>query len=171
MALGHDSTIRPAQADMVESGLRWGIEGGQRLRPWAIRQAVAIGSWIMSWSDGDGLPDDGAAQPILGNGLSRLSLRQDGAPVDQHDDSPKAKVPWIRFVQSPTVVILSVAAIAQFCWRSTRRRKLRRGLRQVASNRADEGSPPDQRPDMIGAIPWSRITLVARPLFHRSRAV
>ena len=98
MVLGHESKIRPAQADMVQSGLRRGIEGGQRLRPWAIRQAVVIGSWIMSWSDGDGLPDDGVAQPILGNGLSRLGLRQDAAPVDEHDDSPNEKAPWIRLV-------------------------------------------------------------------------
>ena len=100
-----------------------------------------------------------------------MGLRQDGAPVDQRDDSPNEKGPWIRLVSSPTVVILSVAAIAQFCWRSTRRRKLRRGLKQVASNRGDEGSPPDQRPDVSGAIPRSRITLVARPLFQRSLAV
>ena len=125
----------------------------------------------MSWSGSDGLPDYGVVQSILGNGLSRLGLRQDAAPVDEHDDSPNEKAPWIRLVSSPSVVILSVAAIAQFCWRATRRRKLRRGLKQVASNRADEGSPPDQRPDVSGAIPRSRITLVARPLFHRSRAV
>ena len=128
VVLGHESKIRPAQADMVQSGLRRGIEGGQRLRPWAIRQAVIIGSWIMSWSDGDGLPDDGVAQSILGNGLSRLGLRQDAAPVDEHDDSPNAKAPWIRLVSSPSVVILSVAAIAQFCWRATRAAEAAKGI-------------------------------------------
>ena len=35
---------------------------GDGSRPWAIRQAVAIGSWIMSWSDGDDLPDSAVAQ-------------------------------------------------------------------------------------------------------------
>jgi hypothetical protein len=111
----------PAQATMINLDLRRGIAAARGLRQWALRQGEYYLIWAGSWSGERPMSRDTSIRVI--RLIPGLGPRQPaiGSQPNQvvSTDEPDRATSWNNLL-SPSVVVLSVAAIAQLCWHYAR---------------------------------------------------
>ncbi len=111
----------PARATMINFDLRRGIATARGLRQWALRQGEYYLSWAGYWSGERPMSQDTSIRVIRlipGLGPRQPAIGSQPNLVVSTDEPDRASS-WNNLL-SPSVVVLSVAAIAQLCWHHAR---------------------------------------------------
>jgi hypothetical protein len=161
------------QATIIGFDVDQAVAAVRSLQGWAFRLGAVISAWAESWSQERTSFDASntrISRSIPGPSPSQSEITADRASGLHEDESAHEPSFWAKLV-SPPIIVFAVVVVAQISWRYAYRWKTGKlAKRRETSEPPDPGAASGSRPLPDRVMPWSKSTMVARPLFRKSRA-